>query len=597
MSVVPEVPVDNPGLTKGDLNPPAEAPDASEPPGSQAKDLIEKDVGAEKSKVKLEGLDDDERLEVIQQVEFYFSDANLPFDKFMFLQTSPHLDSVKAPNLSAEAKQKAEAYGPGCSPVLLQTVASFKRMRRFSSKFPTSKLAEILQTSPTSPKLIEIMTEELNGQPTLYIRRVLKLEESNRAGASDHCVYAKGFLSEEELEKGEPKDIQVRLEKWAKQWGQIGVLRMRRENNDKREAPSKDKREKKWKNSVFIEFRDPSSAERLVNEFKLESGKPQFDGRELSSIMFKMDYVTMKAKEKGLPVPKMNKKHQPGNLTGSAGGNSTSFNAFRELAAIEAGKKQYAGVPISSKAGEQAANEVREIEYEGNQLQVNKDGTLKNPEELKNFRPNLALGFELKGDAPSNHREARVDFHALKKDLSEGELVCNVVHLTPNNPAKGTVGFDRPINDEQYTQIQSKGIKSGGRTVTFTRLGDDDYKQFHLDCAIFRAKSMFGSKDKDTKPNKRGNDARRGGRRGDRDNGRRGQNGTRGGDRNAEISKEQKTQGQTGEETPSNPSNVVGTKRDAEGNVISTNGGTVNPASTNSIPEIGRAEKKIKTAP
>ncbi|KNE93418.1 hypothetical protein PSTG_13240 [Puccinia striiformis f. sp. tritici PST-78] len=94
-------------------------------------------------------------------VEFYFSNANLPFDKFMFLQTSTHLDSVIAPNLSAEAKKKAEGYGPGCSPVLLQMVASVKRMQPYSTKFPTSKLAKIIETSPATPKLVDVTLQKL----------------------------------------------------------------------------------------------------------------------------------------------------------------------------------------------------------------------------------------------------------------------------------------------------------------------------------------------------------------------------------------------------------------------------------------------------
>ncbi|KAH9473437.1 hypothetical protein Pst134EA_000508 [Puccinia striiformis f. sp. tritici] len=72
-----------------------------------------------------------------------------------------HLDSVIAPNLSAEAKKKAEGYGPGCSPVLLQMVASVKRMQPYSTKFPTSKLAKIIETSPATPKLVDVTLQKL----------------------------------------------------------------------------------------------------------------------------------------------------------------------------------------------------------------------------------------------------------------------------------------------------------------------------------------------------------------------------------------------------------------------------------------------------
>lgn len=213
----------------------------------------------------------------------------------MFLQTTPHLDPIKGPTLSPEAKAKAEAYGPGCSPILLQTVASFKRMRPFSSKYPTSKLAQILQTNTTKPKLFEVFSEDTNGKPTFFIRRIQKLEEQKRQGASDRCVYVKGFLSEEELAQDEPADIQVRLEKWAKNWGQVAVLRMRREDPKKdRTAAAVDSAEKenkpekkKWKNSVFIEFKDAAEAEKLVLAATQETDKPAFEGRTLEMIMFK----------------------------------------------------------------------------------------------------------------------------------------------------------------------------------------------------------------------------------------------------------------------------------------------------------------------
>ncbi|KAI7962635.1 hypothetical protein MJO28_000729 [Puccinia striiformis f. sp. tritici] len=206
-------------------------------------------------------------------VEFYFSNADLPFDKFMFLQTSTHLDSVIAPNLSAEAKKKAEGYGPGC------------------------------------------------------------------------------FMSDEDLAKaGEPSYMQIELEQWAS----VAVLRMRCEN-DKPNGNSDEnsKGPEKWENLVFIEYLEADSAKQLVHQFKQETRKPQFEGRELSSIMFKIDYVTMKANKKGLPAPKVPGKRQAGqpsqpttNAPGSAGQNSSSFNAFRELKLISGGFKEYAGLLI-----------------------------------------------------------------------------------------------------------------------------------------------------------------------------------------------------------------------------------------------------------
>lgn len=212
------------------------------------------------------------------------------------MQTSPHLDPIKGPTLSPEARAKAEAYGPGCSPLLLQTVASFKRMRPYSSKFPTAKLAQIIETSNTVPKLFEVFVEDTNGKPAHYIRRIQQLEETKRAGASDRCVYAKGFISEEDLARGEPEGIQVKLEKWAIQWGKVAVLRMRREDPFKKKggaavekSTDKDPKSepKKWKNSVFIEYHNAADAEKLVQASKEETDKPTFEGRVVAPIMFK----------------------------------------------------------------------------------------------------------------------------------------------------------------------------------------------------------------------------------------------------------------------------------------------------------------------
>ncbi|KAI9601267.1 hypothetical protein H4Q26_001081 [Puccinia striiformis f. sp. tritici PST-130] len=196
-----------------------------------------------------------------------------------------------------------------------------------------------------------VMTEKLDGKPTIYVRRVLKSEEGSQAGVSDRSVFAKGFMSDEDLAKaGEPSYMQIELEQWAS----VAVLRMRCEN-DKPNGNSDEnsKGPEKWENLVFIEYLEADSAKQLVHQFKQETRKPQFEGRELSSIMFKIDYVAMKANKKGLPAPKVPGKRQAGqpsqpttNAPGSAGQNSSSFNAFRELKLISGGFKEYAGLLI-----------------------------------------------------------------------------------------------------------------------------------------------------------------------------------------------------------------------------------------------------------
>ncbi|EGG13252.1 La ribonucleoprotein [Melampsora larici-populina 98AG31] len=563
---------------------------------------------------KIEGVDEEDRLGAISQVEFYLSDANLPFDKFMFFQTSPHLDPIKGPTLSPEARAKAEAYGPGCSPVLLQTIASFKRMRPYSSKFPTSKLAQIMESDTTVPKLFEVITEDHNGKPTPFIRRIQKLEEKTRAGASDRCVYVKGFLKDEDLAKEEPSDIQMKLEKWASQWGKVAVLRMRREDPKKKGGAKSDKdvekedkpEKKRWKNSVFIEYRDAANAEKLVAASKQESDKPTFEGRALTPIMFKIDYVTMKAKEMGLPAPKLSGMRQAfaGIQGGAVGGNGTSFNAFREMAAIAAGEKEYVCGPFlksSGKATSQPVTMVHEFEYEGNQIQVDKEGVMKDPSQLKTFRENLVLGFELKGEIPADFKQARVNFKEVKTSLTEGDVVCQFLQMTEGSKSSGALGFLNPITDEILEKIKGKGLQAGGREMEFRRLSLDEQREYHLQSAAHIAKSMFGSQDRNGRNGKQGGgddrNGRRDGGRGGRGGGRGGRGGRGGGrdkprDRNAE--RKDAAEAESGAAKGNGTEAAPAKKRDVEGNVIGAP--TTGSAERVSVPEIGRAEKKSKVA-
>ncbi|KAH9811875.1 La ribonucleoprotein [Melampsora americana] len=558
---------------------------------------------------KIEGVDEEDRLGAISQVEFYLSDANLPFDKFMFYQTSPHLDPIKGPTLSPEARAKAEAYGPGCSPVLLQTIASFKRMRPYSSKFPTTKLAQIIESDTTLPKLFEVITEDHNGKPTPFIRRVQKLEEKTRAGASDRCVYVKGFLNDEDLAKEEPSDIQMKLEKWASQWGKVAVLRMRREDPSRKKGAAKadkdaekeDKPEKKrWKNSVFIEYKDAANAEKLVAASKQETDKPTFEGRILTPIMFKIDYVTMKAKEMGLPAPKLSgvRKAFAGTQGGAVGGNSTSFNAFREMAAVAAGEKEYVCGPFlksSGKESSKAAAIVHEFEYEGNQIQVDKEGVMKDPSQLKTFRENLVLGFELKGEAPADFSQARVNFKEVKTSLTEGDVVCQFLQMTEGSKTSGALGFSVPITDEILENIRGKGLQAGGRDMEFRRLSLDQQREYHLQSAAHKAKSLFGPQDRNGRNGKQGGGGDRNGGRGGGRGGRGGRGGGRDRPRDRNAERKEAVDTESGATKGNGAEAASAKKRDVEGNVIGApTTGSAEPAS---VPEIGRAEKKAKVGP
>ncbi|KAF5353435.1 hypothetical protein D9756_008032 [Leucocoprinus leucothites] len=185
--------------------------------------------------------DGEKKLRAMRQVEFYFADSNLPYDKFMWTLHS------KTP----------EHWVP------IETIASFKRMREFQSE-GIEWLLDALKPSA----FLESDESKTN------VRRTTEVQEPKNQ--FERSVYAKGFGEEEPT-------LQGRLEDFFNKYGNTNAVRMRRDE------------EKKFKGSVFVEFADFSS----VENFLKADPKPTWDGKELL-IMSKEDYCEMKIKEKGL---------------------------------------------------------------------------------------------------------------------------------------------------------------------------------------------------------------------------------------------------------------------------------------------------------
>ncbi|CAE6475015.1 unnamed protein product [Rhizoctonia solani] len=203
-----------------------------------------------------------------KQFEFYFSDANLPYDKFMWklhTQTEDHW-------------------------IPIATIASFKRMREFEPK-GTEWLLSALRSSSGLLEIDETGTK---------VRRAQELVQPK--DQFERSVYAKGFPDE-------TPDLQVRLEKFFGEYGKVNAVRMRRTE------------QKVFKNSVFVEFDDFSS----VKAFLEADPKPTFEGTELLT-MSKEAYCTMKIKEKGLDKKGVTPRTHSG--TGGAGGRK-QFDAFQ----------------------------------------------------------------------------------------------------------------------------------------------------------------------------------------------------------------------------------------------------------------------------
>ncbi|KAG8779013.1 hypothetical protein FRC12_024696 [Ceratobasidium sp. 428] len=213
-----------------------------------------------------EEVSDEQR--ALQQFEFYFDDANLPYDKFMWkLHT-----------------QTPEHWVP------IATVASFKRMREFQPK-GSEWLVDVLKKSDG---LIEVDETGTN------VRRARELVQQK--DQFERSVYAKGFPDE-------TPDLQFRLEQYFAEFGKVNAVRMRRTD------------QKVFKNSVFVEFSGFDSVKRFLEA----DPKPAFDGTELVT-MSKEAYCTMKIKEKGLDKKGITPRTHSG--TGGSGGRR-QFDAFQ----------------------------------------------------------------------------------------------------------------------------------------------------------------------------------------------------------------------------------------------------------------------------
>ncbi|WEW55879.1 hypothetical protein PRK78_001314 [Emydomyces testavorans] len=189
--------------------------------------------------------------QIRKQVEFYFSDSNLPMDTFLL----------------------AKVGGSENRPIELSLLHSFKRMRRFQ---PFSAIVEALKESETleltddntcvrrKVPLPETMTENANSS-------VAKVYEDK---AMHRSIYAKGFGKEE-------PSTQFDIEAFFAPYGPTNAVRLRRTD------------EKIFKGSVFVEF----DSEETQKKFLDLDPKPKWKGTTELIIQSKKDYCEEKVKE------------------------------------------------------------------------------------------------------------------------------------------------------------------------------------------------------------------------------------------------------------------------------------------------------------
>ncbi|KAL2410942.1 hypothetical protein ABEF94_002659 [Exophiala dermatitidis] len=185
-----------------------------------------------------------------KQVEFYFSDSNLPHDKFLL----------------------GKVGGSQNNPVELSIIHSFKRMRHFQ---PFEAIVEALRDSTfleltedeTAVRRKEPLPESLNNGPDPNAIRIFEDR------AMPRTVYAKGFGEE-------VPSTQFDIEAFFAPYGPTNAVRLRRTDD------------KIFKGSVFVEF----ETEELAKKFLELDPKPQFKGRDLQ-IMSKKEYCDKKVED------------------------------------------------------------------------------------------------------------------------------------------------------------------------------------------------------------------------------------------------------------------------------------------------------------
>jgi len=172
-------------------------------------------------------------------VNFYFSDSNLPIDKYFFTLTACN----------------------SLGWVPLETVSSFKRMREFEAfgpEFITLALRRRIKEELKTNDVTLVLSKD--GK---FARRKRDLERN--IGVLERSVYVKGFGDEEE-------NTQEKIEQYFEQFGfKINSVRIRREDDPKLAEGNK---RGKSKGSVFVEFTYKGDQEAFLEREEY----PKFEG-------------------------------------------------------------------------------------------------------------------------------------------------------------------------------------------------------------------------------------------------------------------------------------------------------------------------------
>ncbi|KAI1384999.1 uncharacterized protein F4822DRAFT_416970 [Hypoxylon trugodes] len=189
--------------------------------------------------------DSDDAKLIRRQVQFYFSDSNLPQDKFLWEKTG----------------------GSENKPVPISLICSFSRMRRFK---PYSAVVNALKDSEV------LVVEGSEGEETVRRKGAFQEDPDREKKIHERSTYIKGFGEEK-------KSTQFDVEDFLSKYGEFNTVRLRRSEDS----------EKVFKGSVFVEWIDKETAD----AFLALDPKPLWLGEYEMSIIPKTEYVIQQAKE------------------------------------------------------------------------------------------------------------------------------------------------------------------------------------------------------------------------------------------------------------------------------------------------------------
>lgn len=193
--------------------------------------------------------------EIRRQVEFYFSDSNLPIDAYLLEQTGGHRNK----------------------PVPLKVIHNFKRMRHFQ---PFTAVQDAVRAS----NFLDLSEDdELTRKVPLDAKFTDNASENQKllhTNSMSRSIYAKGFGEE-------TKSTHLDIEAFFAPYGPLNSVRLRRKDDGE------------FKGSVFVEF----ESEEAQQAFLELDPKPQWQvashdegeaqGKELE-VMSKGEYVELK---------------------------------------------------------------------------------------------------------------------------------------------------------------------------------------------------------------------------------------------------------------------------------------------------------------